>query len=211
MKNATVKNFVTEKNLKVKMPSSIEKSHLASRYLRKMVELKIEVLEKFRGRREFFFFCNETERVIYRLFQLKTPIKNESIYMKKLKMEEKEEMRKHSISKFNANVFPTAHFGRYYYLRCPISQLHAYWLNSHRKVLLIINYVPCVLFLLLFPSSICSCLVARLDHMTCLACFGGFKWKDIKFSLIQILLYCLQIKQVGFHSNVFSDTLGQCL
>ena len=50
MKNATVENFVTEnlvtenfvteKNLKAKMPSSIEKSHLASRYLRKMVELK---------------------------------------------------------------------------------------------------------------------------------------------------------------------------
>ena len=40
MKNATVENFVTEKNLKEKMPSSIEKSHLASRYLRKMVELK---------------------------------------------------------------------------------------------------------------------------------------------------------------------------
>ena len=43
-------------------------------------------------------------------------------------------MRKHSISKFNANVFPTACFGHYYYLQCPISQLHVDWLNSHRKV-----------------------------------------------------------------------------
>ena len=141
-----IENFVTEKNLKAKMPSSIEKSCLASRYLRKMVELKKnkkkleleelkkEVLEKFRSRREFAFFCNETERVIYRLFQSKAPVKNESIYTKKLKTEEKEEMRKHSISKFNANIFPTARFGHYYYLRCPISQLHADWLNSHRKV-----------------------------------------------------------------------------
>ena len=151
LKNATVENlvtenFVTEKNLKEKMPSSIEKSRLASGYLRKMVELKKnkkkleleelkkEVLEKFRSRRELAFFCNEMERVIYRLFHSKAPVKNESIYMKKLKTEEKEEMRKHSISKFNANVFPTARFGRYYYLQCPISQLHADWLNSHRKV-----------------------------------------------------------------------------
>ena len=151
MKNATVENFVTEnlvteKNLKEKMPSSIEKSRLASRYLRKMVELKKnkkkleleelkkEVLEKFRSRQEFAFFCNETERVIYRLFQSKAPVKNESIYTKKLKTEEKEEMRKHSISKFNANIFPTARFGHYYYLQCPISQLHADWLNSHWKV-----------------------------------------------------------------------------
>ena len=146
MKNGTVENLVTEKNLEKKMPSCIEKTHLASRYLRKMVELKKnkkklgleelkkEILEKFRSRREFAFFCNETERVIYRLFQSKAPVKNESIYTKKLKMEKKEEMRKHSISKFNANVFPTAHFGRYYYLQCPISQQHADWLNSHWKV-----------------------------------------------------------------------------
>ena len=78
------------------MPSSIEKSCLASQYLRKMVELKKnkkklvleelkkEVLEKFRSRREFAFFCNETERVIYRLFQSKAPVKNESIYTKKI-------------------------------------------------------------------------------------------------------------------------------
>ena len=72
--------------------------------------------------------------MIYRLFQSKAPVKNESVYTKKLKTKEKEEIRKHSISKFNANIFPTARFGCYYYLRCPISQLHADWLNSHRKV-----------------------------------------------------------------------------
>ena len=144
--NLGTENLGPEKNLEEKTPSCIEKSRLASRYLRKMVELKKnkkklelekvkkQVLEKFRSRREFAIFCNETERVIYRLFQSKAPVKNESVYTKKLKTEEKEEIRKHSISKFNANIFPTACFGRYYYLWCSISQLHADWLNSHWKV-----------------------------------------------------------------------------
>ena len=71
-KNCNVENFVTEnlgtenlgteKNLEEKMPSCIEKCRLASRYLRKMVELKKnkkklelekvkkQVLAKFRTR-----------------------------------------------------------------------------------------------------------------------------------------------------------------
>ena len=68
--NLVTENFVNEKNLKEKMPSCIKKSHLVSRYLRKMnwkknkkklelEKVKKEVLEKFRSRREFAFFCNE--------------------------------------------------------------------------------------------------------------------------------------------------------
>ena len=60
--NLVKENFVMENNLEEKMPSYIEKSCLASRYLRKMVEfkenkkklelekVKIQVLQKLRHR-----------------------------------------------------------------------------------------------------------------------------------------------------------------
>ena len=142
-------DFVTEnkmKRLAVRKPILTDKYRLASRYFRKLVELKKkkktlelqnlqnEILEKFRSKREFCSFTSETERVIYRLFDNKKKEKDESCYKKKIKTSEKEEIRRHSISKDNANVFPTARFGKYYYLRCPISQLHTEWVNSHRAI-----------------------------------------------------------------------------
>ena len=115
--------FVKEKKIKrlvERILIGMDKYHLASRYLQKMVELKKkkntlelqkiqnEVLEKFSSKREFAIFSAEMERVIYRLFDNKKKEKDESFYRKKIKTSEKEEIRRHSISKDNANVFPTA-------------------------------------------------------------------------------------------------------
>ena len=151
-KEGTDRSPVTEvtekivKRLQHIKPVLSDKYRLASRYLRKMMELKKrkkmvefekvgqEVLGIFLTKRDFAHFAYETERVIYRLFDIKHKEIDDSKYTKKLKSGLKEEIRQHSISKHNANVFPTARFGRYYYLRCPISQLHADWLNSHRQI-----------------------------------------------------------------------------
>ena len=144
-----IEEFVTEnkiKRLNVEKPVLTDKYRMASRYLRKMTDLKKqrkklqlekvqkEVLEIFLNKREFAHYAYETERVVYRLFDNRERAKDESAYKKKIKSSEKEEIRMHSISKHNANVFPTARFGRYYYLRCPISRLHADWVNSHRLI-----------------------------------------------------------------------------
>ena len=87
-------------------------------------KMQNKVLEKFSSKHEFAIFTAEMERVIYRLFNNKKKEKDESFYRKKIKTSEKEEIRWHSISKDNANIFPTARFGKNYYLRCPISRLH---------------------------------------------------------------------------------------
>ena len=141
--------FITEKKIKrltESKPIATDKYHLASRYLRKMMELKKkkslpelekvqqEVLSIFENKRIFGFYAYKTERVIYRLFDNKQKKPDESQYTKKIKVSHKEEICKHSISKHNANVFPTAQFGKYYYLCCPISQLHADYINSHPRV-----------------------------------------------------------------------------
>ena len=138
--------FVTEKKIKrlaERIQIDVDKYHLASRYLCKMVELKKkknmlelqkiqnEVLEKFSSKRKFAIFSAETERVIYQFFDNKKKKKDESFYRKKIKTSEKEEICQHTISQDNANVFPTAQFGKNYYLRCPISRLHTEWVNSY--------------------------------------------------------------------------------
>ena len=97
-------------------------------------KIQNKVLEKFSNKREFAIFTAEMERVIYRLFDNKKKEKDESFYRKKIKTSEKEEICLHSISKDNANIFPTAQFGKNYYLRCPISRLHMVWVNSHQPI-----------------------------------------------------------------------------
>ena len=71
-------------------------------------KIQNDVLEKFSNKHKFAIFSGETERVIYRLFDNKKKEKDESFYRKKIKTSEKEEIHWHSISKDNANVFPTA-------------------------------------------------------------------------------------------------------
>ena len=71
--------------------------------------LQNEVMEKFSSKRDFAFFSSETERVSYRLFNNKNVKTDESGYKKKIKSSEREEIR---INKSNANVFPTARFGK---------------------------------------------------------------------------------------------------
>ena len=138
--------FVMEKKIKKlveRIPIGIDKYPLASRYLQKMVELKKKkntlemqkiqnkVLEKLISKHKFVTFTAEMERVIYQLFDNKKKEKDERFYRKKIKTSEKEEIHRHSTSKDNANIFPTAQFGKNYYLRC---QLHTEWVNSHRPI-----------------------------------------------------------------------------
>ena len=91
-------------------------------------------MEKFSSKRDFAFFSSEMERVIYRLFNNKNVETDESGYKKKIKSSEREEIRRYSINKSNANVFLTERFGKYYYLKGPISQLHTDWVNCHRPI-----------------------------------------------------------------------------
>ena len=116
-----------------RIPIGVDKYRLASRYLWKMVELKKkkntlelqkiqnEVLKNIAANVKLPFFLLRQKELFTNSLTTRRRKKDESFYRKKIKTSEKEEIRQHSISKDNANIFPTAQFGKNYYLRCPIS------------------------------------------------------------------------------------------